>query len=462
MSELIIPKQKGLEVFRVSTPSPAARGGIRAGDVIVTVNDEPIKDVIDFRYLSSEKRLCIGILRNGEYLLKHVERDWGEEFGVEFRYEVSDGIHTCNNKCIFCFIHQMPKGMRKSLYLMDDDYRLSFLHGNYVTLTNMNEDEFERLKSQRISPLYVSVHATDPRLRGFLLGKNEPQPILPRLNDLHSHGIDAHCQVVLCPGINDGTALEKTIQDLASLHPKVTKLRGGVLSVAIVPVGLSKYRHNLYPVRPVTYEEARKLLNQTAKWHRRFRLELGTRFVFPSDEWFFLAKRSVPFRKWYEDFPQLEDGVGTCRLFLDEAKKGFTKLARKSSRKADASKIRLTFVTGVLAGGIIEWFASEFSRWTKYETDVCVVRNHFFGEGITVAGLLTGRDIVSALRNYPPQKKGMKRIVLVPDIALKDDVLFLDDLTLHDVCGETGLDVRVCPSKAGSFFRWCENLLKAA
>ncbi|HWP30760.1 MAG TPA: DUF512 domain-containing protein [Fimbriimonadales bacterium] len=461
MSELIVPKQKGLEVCRVSENSPAARGGVLAGDVIIKVNDKPIKDVIDFRYLSSEKHVRIGLLRNGKYLLKNIERDWGEEFGIEFRFEVSDGIHTCNNKCVFCFIHQMPKGMRKSLYLMDDDYRLSFLHGNYVTLTNMSEKEFERLKSQKISPLYVSVHATDPRLRGFLLGKNEPQPILPRLNDLHSHGIDVHCQIVLCPGINDGTALEKTIQDLASLHPRMSKMRGGVLSVAIVPVGLSKYRHNLYPIRAVTYEEAQKLLKQTAKWHRRFRSELGTRFVFPSDEWFFLAKRSVPSRKWYEDFPQLEDGVGTCRLFLDEAQRGLANLARKSSKKNIEPKMRLTLITGALAGGIIEWFAEELSRWTNYDADVCVVKNHFFGEGITVAGLLTGRDIISTLRNYPPEKKA-RGIVLVPDIALKDEMLFLDDLTIHDVRAETGLDVRVCPSRARNFFSWYENSLKAA
>ncbi|MER3465661.1 MAG: hypothetical protein C4340_00025, partial [Armatimonadota bacterium] len=277
----------GLPVEAVEPDSPAAIAGVRGGDVILEVDGVPVRDLVDFRYYSSEERFELTLRRGQEDVTVPLERAWGEELGIRFAFELGDGIHTCANKCVFCFIHQMPKGMRKSLYLMDDDYRLSFLHGHYVTLTNMSEEEFERTKEQRLSPLYVSVHSTHPRLRGFLLGRARPEPILPRLCELIEAGIQVHAQVVVCPGLNDGPSLDRTVRELADLHP-------GLLSVAVVPVGLSKFRNTLYPIRRVTLDYSRLLLGQMDALRREFRPKLGTSFVFPSDEWFFYAGAAIP------------------------------------------------------------------------------------------------------------------------------------------------------------------------
>lgn len=428
---------QGLVVKRVIDDSLASRAGLAPGDVIRRIDGLAVNDIVDFRYHTSESSFTVEFVRDGMYQSVQMEREWGEELGLEFTFELADQIHTCDNKCVFCFIHQMPKGMRKSLYLMDDDYRLSFLHGNYVTLTNMSETQFERTKAQGLSPLYVSVHATDPKLRGFMLGRGAAEPILPRLTDLVSSGISVHCQVVLCPGLNDGEALDRSIRELSELHWQGR----GVLSVAIVPVGLSKYRHNLYPVRPVTTEYAKTFLANIEAWHKKLKSQLGTRFVFPSDEWFFYAERPTPPRAWYEDFPQFEDGVGTCRLFLDEAASGYKHLPAALSKKTN-----LTLVTGALPGKIIQTFANKLSAMENLEVDVCVVLNEFFGHGITIAGLLTAQDVSRALNLHKP-----RGIVVIPDITLKDGNLFLDDKTINQLREQTGLDIRVAPSRAKAF-----------
>ncbi|MGI8922847.1 MAG: DUF512 domain-containing protein [Fimbriimonadales bacterium] len=445
MSELVMAKNQGLVISAVDPGSPVARAGFEPHDVLRRIDGHAVNDVVDLRYHSSQEEFEIEFVRDGVFQTVLVERAWGEDLGFNFTFELADQIHTCDNKCVFCFIHQMPKGMRKSLYLMDDDFRLSFLHGNYVTLTNMGDEEFERTKEQGLSPLYVSVHAADARLRGFMLGRPAPEPIIPRLEDLNRSGISVHCQIVLCPGLNDGKALDTTIEQLSELHTKRTGHDGGVLSVAIVPVGLSKFRHNLYPVRRVTPEYSRNLLAQVRHWHLKLKPTLGTRFVFPSDEWFFYAGRSVPPRPWYEDFPQFEDGVGTCRLFLDQAKRGYAKLPER----IEAVR-HITLVTGLLPSEVIRSFAGRLSQVQNLSADVCVVINNFFGHGITIAGLLTGQDVINALNNHKP-----KGIVAIPDITLKDDYLFLDDLTLDDVREQTGCDIRVCPSRAKGFLgKW--------
>jgi putative radical SAM enzyme (TIGR03279 family) len=443
MSELVMAKNQGLVVKEVHHDSPAGRAGMMAQDVVRRVNGHAVNDIIDLRYHTGEETFDVEFVRDGMFETVRFERGYGEELGLEFTFELADQIHTCDNKCVFCFIHQMPKGMRKTLYLMDDDFRLSFLHGNYVTLTNMSDEEFERTKQQGLSPLYVSVHATDPRLRGFMLGHPGAQPILPRLKELVESGISVHCQVVLCPGLNDGKALDTTIEQLSQLHSEKTGLFSGVLSIAVVPVGLSKYRHNLYPIRSVTPDYANAFLKQINKWHKELRPALHTRFVFPSDEWFFYADAPIPNRSWYEDFPQFEDGVGTCRLFLDQAKAGYKHLPLRVAKPT-----HLTLVTGVLPADVLRTFASELSRIRNLTVDVCVVVNEFFGNGITVAGLLTGQDVVSALKKHRP-----KGIVAVPDICLKDGFLFLDNLTLDQVRAQTGSDIRVCPCRAKDFLK---------
>ena len=438
----------------VDPGSSADRAGFVSFDVIRRVDGEAVNDIIDFRYRTREEQFEIEFVRDGLYQTVQLERDWGEDLGLRFTFELADQIHTCDNKCVFCFIHQMPKGMRKSLYLMDDDFRLSFLHGNYVTLTNMSEEEFERTKEQGLSPLYLSVHATEPRLRGFMLGRGTPEPILPRLKDLIKAGIDVHCQVVLCPGLNDGDSIERTVHDLSALHQRNTGRRAGVLSVAVVPVGLTKFRHNLYPIRQVTPEYASQFLNRADLWHKEFLEKLGTRFVFPTDEWFFYAQRAIPPRKFYEDFPQFEDGVGTCRMFLEESKRGLKGLPRSIDERTS-----LTLITGRLPERVIANFGDKLSMIENLEVSTIAIENKFFGSGITIAGLITAQDLIETLKAEQP-----KGIVAVPDIAVKDEHLFLDDKTIDDVKHETQCDVRICPASAKRFLKeWLPtNVLNSA
>jgi putative radical SAM enzyme (TIGR03279 family) len=453
LSEIALTHQKGgLVVSEVTLRSPASRSGLQSGDIIRTINGQTIHDIVDFRYHTSEEAFTIEFERNGAIYQTPCTRKWGEDLGLRFTFELADKIHTCDNKCVFCFIHQMPKGMRKSLYLMDDDYRLSFLHGNYVTLTNMSEEEFNRTKEQAMSPLYVSVHASDPHLRAFMLGRTAPEPIIPRLKDLHLSGISVHTQIVLCPGLNDGDNLDQTIADLAELHPQSSGLLAGVKSVAIVPVGLSKYRHNLYPIRRISHAYATKLLKQIRGWHQTLRKHLGTRFVFPSDEWFFYANQPLPSRRWYENFPQFEDGVGTCRLFMDESTQ-----ALKSFDPKIKKPFALTLITSVLPEKIIKDFANKLNQFENMNVNVVVVTNQFFGSGITVAGLITGQDLLHTI-----QTSKTNQLIAVPDISLKDNFLFLDDITIDDVKQKTGLDIRPCPSRARLFLReWLPKTIKS-
>ena len=443
VSELVMAKNQGLVVKSVVEGSPASRAGFRPADVIRRVNEQRVNDIVDLRYHTSEESFEVEFVRDGVYHSVQMERKWGEDLGFVFTFELADQIHTCDNKCVFCFIHQMPKGMRKSLYLMDDDFRLSFLHGNYVTLTNMSEAEFERTKAQGLSPLYVSVHATNPRLRGFMLGRGSPEPILPRIAELSDSYIDVHAQVVLCPGLNDGTALSQTISDLAALHPSATSKPAGVRSVAVVPVGLSKFRHNLYPIERIDASYAEDFLEKMDVTRTKLRDQLGTRFVFPSDEWFAYAGLPIPSRSWYEDFPQFEDGIGTFRLFMDEAAYG---LKRLKGRRAKPTK--MTLVTGVLPSRVISEFAENLSQIDGIDASVLPIVNEFFGTGITVAGLVTFKDLLNAINCT--DKSGM---LVIPDIMLKDGTLFLDDSTIDDLREASGMDVRVAPSRAKQFLR---------
>ncbi len=447
---LTVPRQ-GLIVSAVEHNSPAYRSGIRPGDEIVSAGGFDIADIVDFRFHASEREVNIKFKRENVYHSVQILREFGEDIGIVFKDSLADGIHTCDNKCVFCFIHQMPKGMRKTLYLMDDDFRLSFLHGHYVTLTNLSEHEFNRIKTQKLSPIYVSVHSANEKLRGFMLGRTQPTAIIPRLKELHEAGVDVHCQIVLCPGLNDGKSLEETVFALANLHKSVTGLRGGVESVAIVPVGLSKYREHLYPIRRVNKQYATSFLSQSKKWRKELSEKLGTSFVFPSDEWFFYAEKPIPSRKWYENFPQFEDGIGTCRLFMDESYRYLKKLPLES-----ASQQELTLITSHLPSKIIEEFANRLNEIKNVRCEVRVITNRFFGDGITVAGLITGSDLVRNIQECSPSG-----IVAVPDITLKDGYMFLDDVTLEDVRSMTGCDIRSCPSRAKEFItQWLIPLMK--
>lgn len=400
------------------------RSGLQPGDRILRINGEDTKDILDFQVQSADAMLCLEVERDGEVYEVDIEREPGETFGVDFE-ELR--LRSCNNKCVFCFIHQMPKGMRRSLYFEDDDYRLSFLHGSYVTLTNVKDGDMERILDQGLSPQYISVHATDPELRQVMLGRNKPTvDIMGRLQKLAAGGIEMHTQVVVCPGWNDGAHLERTVEDLRSLYPAVR-------SVALVPVGLTRHRENLAELSPVTPEIARKYLEDIDRWGARFHRELGERFVYAADELFIITDSQLPSVEYYDAFPQLENGIGMVRSFLETWKE---KKARLPS--ALPEPVHIAVVTGVLAERFIRPIVDQISDIEGVEVDLLVVKNDFFGHGITVSGLLTGKDIAAALND------GVQRdIAFVPPNCINGEGLTLDDKTVDQLSLEAKVRVVV-------------------
>jgi putative radical SAM enzyme (TIGR03279 family) len=417
----------GIVVSAVRRGSAADAAGLQAGDRLLAIDGTPLRDVIDFHFNAGEEMLAVELQRGAARTTARLERRRGRALGLEFEAPRPGEISTCANKCVFCFIHQLPRGMRKSLYVKDDDYRLSFLHGNYITLTDLDEAEIERILAQRLSPLFVSVHATDPALRHALLGAPRvSRPILPVMERLGRGGIAMHAQIVLVPDLNDGAHLERTVSDLARLHPAVT-------TTAIVPVGLTRHRERLPPLRPLTPEEARALVESAGRWQREFRSRLGTRFVYLGDEVYLMAGAEPPPARDYEGFPVMEDGIGLVRRFED----GFIRALRRRSRPRETPR-KVTVVTG-------EMFAPRLQRLLGglgvdgLVADVAAVPNEFFGRRIGVAGLLTGQDIQRELARRPLGDR-----VLIPAVALREtDGVFLDDRTAADLARDLDVEIRV-------------------
>jgi len=434
MTDIAVKPVNALIISEVEPDSAAHRAGVRAGDVLREINEHPILDILDYRFHAGTRRLRLLLERNGGVLNTTIRKRDEEDAGLSFEADLGDKIHTCKNKCVFCFIHQQPKKMRKSLYLMDDDFRLSFMHGNYVTLTNLSDAEWQRILDQRLSPLYVSVHATDPDLRARLLGRANPTPILPQIRELADNGIDVHAQVVLCPGINDGEALEKTLDDLALEHRAVTGKRAGVPSVAIVPVGMTRFRERLPKLRHVERDYARQMIDQVSNHRKLFTPRLGTGFAWLADEWYFIAGVPVPGKAHYEDFPQLEDGVGTVRLFLEDARNVSRRLPEKSDTPVSG-----TIVTAEMPAPAVQGFVDRLNQIGEVNLNVCVVKNDFFGGDIHIAGLLTAQDILAQLKEFPE----VHPTVYLPKICLRDETLFLDDVTIDEAREQSGLDLRV-------------------
>ena len=433
MSETLPKILNALIVSQVDPDSPAARAGVRAGDLLKTINDRPILDILDYRFHAAEKRLKMHMERDGEAIACILRKREEEDAGLTFAFELGDKIHTCQNKCVFCFIHQQPKKMRRSLYLMDDDFRLSFMHGNYVTLTNLSDAEWARILEQRLSPLYVSVHATDPELRGKLLGRKSPTPILPQIRELADHGVDIHAQIVLCPGLNDGAALDETLHALSLEHRSITDKRAGVPSVAIVPVGLTQFRDRLPSLVHVERDYARDMIAHVTRIEREFQARLGTRFAWLADEWYFLAEQPVPGKAHYEEFPQLEDGIGTVRLFLESARQ-----VGKRLPESVPIPVQATLVTAEMPAPVVQEFAERLNRIQGVDVNVCVVKNKFFGGDIHIAGLLTATDILEQLQAFPE----CRQTVYLPQICLRDGTVFLDDVTLEEARQTSGLDLQ--------------------
>lgn len=438
----------------VVTGSAAETAGLCVGDKVLSVNGAPLRDIVDWRFHTAGERVELVYERDGAREAVTIEKGYDEDLGLGFVDDLFDQMHICKNKCVFCFLYQQPKGLRPSLYVKDDDYRLSFLHGNYVTLTNLKEGELDRICEQRLSPMFVSIHATDPVVRAKMLGRKQPEPILPILNRLADARIQVHGQVVLVPGYNDGADLEQTVTELAAMHPEARGTYGGVLSLAVVPVGITQFRERLAPVTVVSPEYAAELLDWAEEKRERFRKELGSRFLFLSDEFYLNSGRPIPPRSHYEGFPQLEDGIGLVRLFLDDLEKVERKLPKAAPKPGS-----YTLVTGEIAAPLLQKFATAMNRVEGLRVNVCPVHNWFFEGNITVTGLLVGQDILRAVSNLTE----VGDTIVLPSVTMRDgEDVFLDEMTLPELEQQIGrrvVAVERTPSAAAAAMLGDESVL---
>lgn len=410
----------------VTPHSPAAKKRLAAGDTLLSINGHEIMDVLDYQFYLTEPKLSLRVLtRRGERTVKLRPDDSGD-IGLLFDTYLMDERHSCRNKCIFCFIDQLPPGMRDGLYFKDDDSRLSFLFGNYITLTNLTEHDVSRIISMHISPVNISVHTTNPELRCRMMNNRFAGQSLDILYRLTAAGVSVNCQLVLCPGWNDGEELERTMADLSRLLPAVQ-------SVAAVPVGLTRYRDGLEPLRVFTPEEAGRVIDQMERVGDRLLAEHGSRIFYPSDEFYLLAGRRMPPPEFYDDFPQLENGVGMMALMeqqFDEA------LADCASTPAPR---RVGVASGVSAAPFLQMLADRATaRFPMVQVKVVAIINHFFGEQITVAGLVTGGDLIAQMKDVPMDE------LLIPRCMLRSDGdMFLDNVTPDEVRAALGVPLRV-------------------
>ncbi|MBA3946094.1 MAG: DUF512 domain-containing protein [Herpetosiphonaceae bacterium] len=478
-------KGNGGFITKVIPGSVAAELGIHVGDRLVAIDDQLMRDVIDYRFASTEPKLALHLLRGEQHLVVPVAKDIDADLGLEFSEPLWDRLRTCNNKCPFCFLTQMPKGFRKTLYLKDDDYRLSFLYGNFVTLTNLKEEDWQRIDKQRLTPMYVSVHATDRYLRAVLLGKPDVPDVIADIKRLGEMGIEVHTQFVVCPGLNDGTVLQESIEALAALHPVVQ-------TIAAVPVGLTKFRFtgkapqsikaaiqvhetsdwidtnwerqplwndtlqlnsplvpsgqpdlgfcarsgtNIttnIPLRTFRPEEAAAVIALLEPYQHRFRKQLGYGLVYPSDEFYLVAEQPLPPAYMYDGYDQLENGVGMVRKFQDD----WELVRHKLPIRTRASK-RIVVATGTLAAPVLRPLVERIDRIAGVEAELVPIRNDFFGETVTVAGLLTGGDVVAQLREHlPADLLVLPRVMF--DFAAERTI---DEYSLNRISAELGVPV---------------------
>lgn len=405
--------------------------GIRPGDKLLAIDGHEIEDIFDYQFYVEDEEIVLLIEKpDGEQWELEIEKEADEDLGIEFGQGLMDEYRSCYNKCIFCFIDQMPKGMRDTLYFKDDDSRLSFLQGNYVTLTNMSSHDIERIIRYRLEPINISFQTTNPELRCRMLHNRFAGEALKKVDMLYQGGIEMNGQIVLCKGVNDGDELERSIRDLTSYLPLLK-------SVSVVPVGLTKFRSGLYPLEPFTKEDAREVLDVIHRWQEKIYQEYGIHFIHAGDEWYLLAEEDVPEEERYDGYLQLENGVGMLRLLFNEFAEGYDALT------GDDRRDELSIATGKLAYPYLCKMAEKITeKFSGVRIHVYCIRNDFFGERITVSGLITGQDLMAQLK-----ERELGRRLLIPCNMLKtDEDVFLDDFTVEQVSGALQVPIDIVKS----------------
>lgn len=418
-------------ITKVLPDSIAEEIGFEAGDRIVSINSQRPRDLIDYKFLCADEILELEVIdARGKTHSIEIEKDYDEDLGLEFETALFDGLIQCNNRCPFCFIDQQPPGKRETLYLKDDDYRLSFLYGSYLTLTNLTQREWERIEQMRLSPLYVSVHATEPDVRIRLLKNQRAGQILDQLKWFQKRRLQIHAQVVVCPGINDGEHLERTLLDLAKFHKGEVP---AVASVAVVPVGLTRFRPNQDELSPVSREKAAEVIKQVQALQAQFRQKLKSTCVWLADEWFLIAGEELPPESHYEDYPQIGNGVGSIRQFL----KQFQEAAQQLLPQEVSPPRKLTWVVGNAVEKAFQPILQQLNQVQGLEVNMVALCSQYWGQTITVTGLLTGEDLLGGL-----QGKELGDRILLPSVMLKHgDTLFLDDMKVEELANKLGTPI---------------------
>ena len=428
-----------LHVVSVEEGSPARRLGITEGCTLLAVDGHPLNDALDYQFYTTPAHFSLQVCQEGGQRTLTVAKAEYEPLGCNFETYLGDKKHSCDNHCMFCFIDQLPPGMREPLYFKDDDERLSFLFGNYITLTNLSEREIDRIIEMHISPIFVSVHTTNPQLRVRMLANKRGGEVLAYLPKLAQAGIELNCQLVLCRGINDGAELRRTLEDLLRLRPQVG-------SVAVVPAGITSYRQGLYKLEAYDRDSARETLDILEEYSRRCRAEYGRSIVYPSDEWYLTAEREIPPAEFYDEYAQLEDGVGMWRLYHD------TFLEELESYRGLVLPHILDLVTGTLAAPLIQQSAAALmERYPQVKITVHPIQNDYFGGNVSVTGLVTGTDIIKQCRG-----KLQSGLLAVPEVMLRDEKdRFLDDVTLPQLAEALGCRVVAIPTDGGGCCKAC-------
>jgi putative radical SAM enzyme (TIGR03279 family) len=427
-----------IEILDIEKNSIAAELNIKPGSKLISINHQSINDMLDYRFYNSGEELEISIEQNGENIIFEVGKEPQEDLGLILE---DLKMRKCGNKCVFCFVHQNPKGLRKTLYFKDEDYRFSFLYGHYVTLSNTGQADLDRIVEQRLTPLYISVHATDPDLRRYLLGIKYEDRLLEKINFLTKNGIELNCQIVLCPDLNDAEQLDRTVSDLKSFYP-------GVRSIAIVPVGLTRHRRNLPNLKPVTQSYSLTLMEKIDKMRRTLKKELGSSFVYLSDEFYIRTGVQIPENQYYEGFYQLENGVGLTRDLLQKLQEELSGIIKMDPH------MTLTMVSAKLgAAALRKYFLPELSQIPELNIKLFQAANYFYGTSIVVSGLLVGRDIYNHLKN-----KDLGDYLILPPRVLNHDGVFLDDWTVKELEKKLSRKIFIFPD---SFLKLFQNILAA-